>query len=396
MRDAPSALRSHWHLDDAVTFLNHGSFGACPKPVLAYQDELRLRMEREPVQFFVMELEGLQNQAREAVAKFVGARPEDLGFVRNATAGFNAILRCLPFEAGDELLTTDHAYNACRNTIDYVASRTGATVVTAHVPFPLASPDEATEALLQAASDRTRLAIVDHITSSTGLVLPIADIVKRLRERGIETLVDGAHAPGMVDLSIESLGAGYYTANFHKWVCAPKGAAMLWVRPDLQEGFHPAAISHGYNSPRPRKKFLEEIDWVGTDDPSPALAVPKAIEFIGSLLPGGWDEIRTRNRTLALAGRRILATALDVDVPAPESMIGTLAALPLPDGGDPVLTTALYSDPIQRALFRKHRIEVPVPPWPAPPKRLIRISAHLYNTREDYERLATALPPLLG
>ncbi len=383
-------MRQHWTLDPAITFLNHGSFGACPREVLDHQSELRARMEREPVHFFVHQLEPLWNAAREQAAAFVGARPEDLAFVRNATAGVNAVLRSLRFAPGDQLLCTDHGYNACRNVLAFVAERWGAEVVVAELPFPLSDPSEVTRAIADAVTDRTRLALIDHVTSPTGLVLPIAEITEALSERGVRTLVDGAHAPGMLALDVEATGATWYTANFHKWTCAPKGAAMLWARPDAQEGLHPAVISHGYNSGRPRKRFLEEMDWTGTDDPTPALCVPKAIEVVGAI-GGGWDAIRERNRALVLHGRDLLAEALDVAAPAPDSMIGSLAALPLPDGDGAPPSSALYADPLQIALFERHRVEVPIPPWPHPPRRLVRISAHLHNEASDYRALAAAL-----
>lgn len=383
-------MRQHWTLDPAITFLNHGSFGACPREVLDHQSELRARMEREPVHFFVHQLEPLWNAAREQAASFVGARPEDLAFVRNATAGVNAVLRSLRFAPGDQLLCTDHGYNACRNVLAFVAERWGAEVVVAKLPFPLSDPSEITRAIADAVTDRTRLALIDHVTSPTGLVLPIAEITEALSERGVRTLVDGAHAPGMLALDVEATGATWYTANFHKWTCAPKGAAMLWAHPDAQEGLHPAVISHGYNSGRPRKRFLEEMDWTGTDDPTPALCVPKAIEVVGAI-GGGWDAIRERNRALVLHGRDLLAEALDVAAPAPDAMIGSLAALPLPDGDGAPPSSALYADPLQIALFERHRVEVPIPPWPHPPRRLVRISAHLHNEASDYGRLAAAL-----
>ncbi len=383
-------MRQHWTLDPAITFLNHGSFGACPREVLDHQSELRARMEREPVHFFVHQLEPLWNAAREQAATFVGARPEDLAFVRNATAGVNAVLRSLRFAPGDQLLCTDHGYNACRNVLAFVAERWGAEVVVAKLPFPLSDPSEVTRAIADAVTDRTRLALIDHVTSPTGLVLPIAEITEALSERGVRTLVDGAHAPGMLALDVEATGATWYTANFHKWTCAPKGAAMLWAHPDAQEGLHPAVISHGYNSGRPRKRFLEEMDWTGTDDPTPALCVPKAIEVVGAI-GGGWDAIRERNRALVLHGRDLLAEALDVAAPAPDAMIGSLAALPLPDGDGAPPSSALYADPLQIALFERHRVEVPIPPWPHPPRRLVRISAHLHNEASDYGRLAAAL-----
>lgn len=384
-------MRQHWLLDPEIVFLNHGSFGACPRAVLEVQTELRARLEREPVHFFVHQLEPLLDRAREQVAAFVGARPEELGFVRNATNGVNAVLRSLRFEPGDELLVTDHGYHACRNVLEFVARRWGAKVVVAKIPFPLRSEDEVIAAVLDAVGERTRLALLDHVTSPTGLVLPLARLVRALDERGIDTLVDGAHAPGMLDLDLRAIGAAWYTANFHKHTCAPKGAAMLWAREDKQAGLHPATISHGYDSPRLRSRWHEELDWQGTDDPTPWLCVPEALRFVGSLVEGGWPQVRARNRALALEGRAILCEALGVQAPAPESMIGTLAAVPLWDGETAPPSSALYADPLQLALFEEDRIEVPLPPWPSPPKRLVRISAHLYNEAEEYRVLARAL-----
>jgi len=390
MRTTADDLRAHWTLAPEVVFLNHGSFGACPRPVLAEQDRLRAQLEREPVQFFVHALGPLLDAARAEVAAFVGARPEDLVFVRNATAGVNAVLASLRLGPGDELLTTDHVYHACHNALQHVCARAGARVVVAPVPFPIAGPDEAIAAVLAKASARTRLALLDHVTSPTGIVLPVAELVAALAQRGVDTLVDGAHAPGMLPLALDALGAAYYTGNFHKWVCAPKGAAMLHVRRDRQAALHPTVISHGYDSRRSRPPLWEEFDWTGTDDPTPWLCVPMAIRWLAQLLPGGWPALQARNRALLLAGRDLVAAALEVAAPVPDAMLGNLAALPLPDGaGAP--SSALYADPLQVALFERHHIEVPVPPWPAPPRRLLRISAQVYNQRGDYEALARAL-----
>jgi isopenicillin-N epimerase len=389
--------RGHWLLDPDVVFLNHGSFGACPRPVLEYQTELRARIERQPVRFFVRDLEGLLDEARAVLADFLGAAPDDLAWVANATTGVNAVLRSLELAPGDELLTTDHEYNACRNALEFVAGRWGARVVVAALPFPIAGPDEALAAILARVTPRTRLALIDHVTSQTGLVLPAGEIVATLRERGVETLVDGAHAPGMLPLALDTLGAGYYTGNCHKWLCAPKGAAFLHVRRDLQPTVRPAVISHGANSPRrDRSRFLLEFDWVGTGDPTACLALPEALRFMGELLPGGWAALRRHNRARTLEGRDLLCRALDVAPPCPDEMIGSLASLPLPDGDGAPPSSALYADPLQDRLLEDFRIEVPVIPWPAPPRRLIRISAQLYNRPGDYRRLADALRALLA
>ncbi len=391
--ETPAALPELWPLDPGVTFLNHGSFGSCPRSVLAFQTELRARLERQPVRFFVRDLEPLWDDARAGLSRFLGARPEDMVFVRNATEGINAVLRSLEFSRDDELLVTDHEYNASRNALDYVAGRSGARVVVVPVPFPIADSAAVVSALAAAVTPRTRLALVDHVTSQTGLVLPLADIVSALAQRGVDTLVDGAHAPGMVPLDLEAIGAAYYTGNCHKWICAPKGAAFLHVRRDRQSVIRPLIISHGANSPRnDRSRFLIEFGWMGTGDPTAALSVPEALRVMGNLCPGGWPEVMQRNRALALAGRELLAGALGCELPCPNEMIGSLASLPLRDGVvGPPPRSPLYLDPLQDWLLAEHGIEIPIIPWPAPPKRLIRISAQLYNSLPQYRQLAKAL-----
>ena len=382
-----------WMLEENTVFLNHGSFGSCPRPVLEYQSALRQRLERQPVRFLVRELEGLLDQARGELARFLGAAADDLVFVPNATTGINTVLRSLRFEAGDELLVTDHEYNACRNALEFVAQFWGARVTVVQIPFPLESGQRIIETVLNGATSRTRLALLDHVTSQSGLVFPIERLVSALAERGIDSLIDGAHAPGMVPLDLEKLGAAYYTGNCHKWLCAPKGAGFLHVRPDRQQLIRPLVISHGGNSPRTdRSRFLIEFGWTGTSDPSAILSVPESLRFMGSLLPGGWPEIMRRNRDLALAARRILCRALNISRPCPDELIGSLASLPIPDAATSTPPISpLYADPLQDLLRAKFNIEVPIIPWPAPPKRLLRISAQLYNSLGQYEVLADAL-----
>lgn len=384
-------MREHWLLDPAIAFLNHGSFGATPIPVLERQSEWRRRMEQEPVKFLARELDGLLDSARAVLSRFVGAEPVDLAFVPNATAGVNAVLRSQRFEAGDELIVTTQEYDASRNALEYAAARSGANVVVVDIPFPIQSSDVVIERLINAVNARTRLLLIDHITSQTALVSPIAPIVREMHARGVEVLVDGAHAPGMVPLDLRSLGVSYYTGNLHKWVCAPKGAAFLYVREDRRDRIRPVAISHGASSTRTdRSRFHLEFDWTGTFDPTPWLSVPDAIQFMASLVPGGWSEIMQRNRALALKARDIIATSLEIDPPAPDSMIGSMAALPLPSG-DATSAPSLYGDPLQDTLFDKYSIEVPVVPWPKPPSRVLRVSAQLYNSIDQYEQLASAV-----
>jgi isopenicillin-N epimerase len=394
----PRPIREPFLLDPEWDFLNHGSFGACPRAVLDVQADLRQRMEHQPVRFLDNEHEALLDGARRALAAFVGADPEGLAFVPNATTGVNAVLRSLPLGPGDALLVTDHAYGACRNALDDAAVRAGARVVVARIPFPLADPAEVVDAVLGAVVPGTRLALIDHVTSPTGLVLPVAGIVEALQFRGIDALVDGAHAPGMVPLDVRALGAAYYTGNCHKWLCAPKGAGFLWVRPDRRDGVRPVVISHGATSRRTdRSRFLLEFDWVGTGDPTAFLSVPAAIGFMGTLLPGGWPALMGRNRALALRARDILCAALDVPPPCPDAMIGSLAAVPLPDRPDGrPRRPPLFLDPLQEALQERTRIEVPVMAWPAPPRRLLRVSAQAYNAPDQYVRLADTVRRLLA
>ena len=390
-------LTRHWGLDASIVFLNHGSFGACPRPVQEAQQRLREHIEREPVRFFVRELEEKLDGARRETAVFVGADPDDLVFVPNATYAVNSVLRSLQLRPGDELLTTDHEYNACKNALEFIAERSGARVTVARVPFPIESPDQVVAAVLEVVTPRTRLALIDHITSQTGLVFPIAELVSCLAGRGVDTLVDGAHAPGMLPLDLDALGAAYYTGNCHKWLCAPKGAAFMVVRPDRQKAIRPLAISHGANSPRyDRSRYQLEFGYTGTDDPTAFLCVPEAIRFLGSLFEGGLEELQNRNRKTALAARDILCNLLGCDPPCPDSMIGSLAAVPLPDGSPAPPTSPLYCDPLQDELLEKYRIEVPVIPWPHPPKRILRVSAQAYNQVEQYRQLADALKELLS
>lgn len=382
-----NSISELWMLDPETAFLNHGSFGACPIAVLHTQQDFRNRLERQPLRFLGREFEALLDQAREALAAFVGASCEELVFVPNATTGVNAVLRSLTFSPNDELLTTSQEYNACRNALDFVASRSGATVIVAEVPYPIASPDQVIEAVLSKVSDRTRLALIDHVVSQTGLVFPIALLVQALSNRGIDTLIDGAHAPGMVELNLSAIGATYYASTCHKWICAPKGAAFLYVKKEKQAEIRPLTISHGANSPRrDRSKFQLEFDWMGTVDPTAYLSVKSAIEFMNSLLPGGWAELRANNRNKAIAARNRLCELLNVAPPCPESMIGSLATIPLHDGS--------YVE-LQNALFEKFNIEVPIVPFPQIPNRLVRISAQLYNTAEQYEYLGQSLLTLL-
>ncbi len=399
-----SPLFHRFALEPGAVFLNHGSFGATPRIVIEATSAIRARMEAEPIRFFVRELEPLLDAARLRMAAFVGADAEGFAFVRNATEGVSTVVGAIHFQPGDEILTSDHEYNSCNNALTLVAERTGANVVRARIPFPIARESDATDAILAACTPRTRFALVSHITSPTGLVLPVEAITRALAAKGIEVLLDGAHAPGHVPLDVSALaamGCTYYTGNFHKWVCAPKGCAFLWVHPSRREGppghaIVPLSISHGYNSHRTdRSRFRLMFDFAGTADYAPFLCAPVALDAMAAMMPGGWPAIMQHNRDLALDGRRILNQALSAAPTCPESMVGALATATLPPRTpqEAVAPTA-YHDPLQDRLIERWGIQVPIIPFPDganPATRHVRIAAQVYNTPDQFRYLAQAL-----
>lgn len=394
-KSSPSPLARHWDLDPEVVFLNHGSFGACPRVVMERQQELRKRMEAQPLKFLYRDLEGLLDEARAPLAALLGSDPDDLAFVPNATTGVNTVLRSLSFAPGDELLVTDHEYNACRNALDFVAERSGARVVVAEIPFPIERADTVVARIREQVTDRTKLLLIDHVTSPTGVVNPVETLVAAMSDRGIDTLVDGAHAPGMLPLDLQTLGAAYYTGNCHKWLCTPKGSALLYVRRDRQARIRPLTISHGANSDRrDRSRFRLEFDFCGTDDYTPFLCIPTALEFLAGLFPDGIAGLQRHNRALALAGRDLLCEALGTAPPVPDDMIGSLASVVLP-WSDVPLKMPEGIDLDQVTMWEQHRVEVPIMRWPALGLRLLRISPQAYNRVEQYEFLADAVRSFL-
>lgn len=351
-------------------------------------------MEAEPVQFLWRRYEERLEPARRALARFVGGKSSDLAFVTNATAGVNAVLRSIQLRRGDEVLSTNLDYNACRNVVTEVAQRSGARLVVVEVPFPLKSADEITASILGAVTRRTRIALLDHVTSNTALVFPLNQLIRELEARGVDTLVDGAHAPGMLPLNLRELRPTYYTANLHKWVCAPKGAAFLWVREDSQSKIQPAVISHGNNRPRPGfTPFQDRFDWAGTFDPSAWFCVGEAIKFMGGLLPGGWRELYQRNHNLVVAARRGLCKTLQVEPPCPEELLGSMATIPLPDRFQSRPPSGKI-DREQLRLYDQFGIEVPLMRFGQPERRWLRVSAQVYNAPAEYEYLAATLNQL--
>jgi len=373
-------IRSLWGLDPAVTFLNHGSFGATPRVVLAEQARWRDEMEREPVDFLARRLPELLAQVRLRVARFVGADPAGLGFVPNATTGVNAVLRSLAWSPGDEILLANQSYNAVKRTVVYLKDHFGVVPVEANLPFPIQDPEEITAAFAAALTPRTRLLLVDHVISPTALVCPVASLVALARARGIPILVDGAHAPGMVPLHLDALGADFYTGNLHKWAFAAKGSAFVWVGEAWRNRVHPVCISHGYGA-----GYLPEFDWTGTVDPSAWLALPAALDFHASL-PG----LNASNHALVQAGRELLAEVLGTELPHPDDprLYANLAAIAVPGGFDGDFGGLQARG---ARLFAEHRIEVPFTAYDG--RMWVRISGQAYNHPDDYRRLAEALRP---
>jgi len=376
-----SAVRSEWALDPDFLTINHGSYGATPRIVLAAQDEWRARMEAQPTRFFARELPPAIREAAAVLARFLGAAAEDVVFVPNATTGCNAVLRSLPLAVGDEILHVSHVYNAVRNTIAYTAERTGASVTVAELPFPRPEAAEILKSIERAITGRTRIVVMDHITSGSALVLPLEDIVKLCHAAGVPVLVDGAHGPGQVVLDLPALGADWYVGNCHKWLSAPKGSGFLYARPDRRADLHPVTISHGY-----RDGFTTEFDYTGTMDPTAYLAVPAALAFFERL---GGTALMERNRRLAGEAARMLAIGLGTEVGAVPEMAGAMGLVRLPIDLPAKRSEALR---VRRAL-QEAGTDAPVHPqagglW-------LRLSAYAYNELSDYQRLAQMLPGVL-
>lgn len=386
-------LASLFLLDPAVTFLNHGSYGACPRPVFEAYQAWQLKLERQPVAFLdpMRGLSGWMRDARVAMAAIIGTDPDDIVGLTNATVALNVVAQSLPLKPGDEILTTDHEYAALDKTWSYVARRTGAKVVAVTIPLPLTDAAAFTEAVLAGTTPRTRVIFLSHITSATALVFPIAAVVAEARARGIITVIDGAHTPGHIPLDLTALGADYYAGNCHKWLMAPKGAAFLYVRRDLQAGINPHVISHGWteDAATPGTKgvfgntpFIDGLEMQGTRDPSAWLAVPDAIAFRRQ---HGWDAVAARCCDLVqdTAARVAEMTGL-APLSSPEFCAPQMVAMPVPRC-DPMA--------LKLALLDEYGIEIPCFDWKD--HTIVRVSAQGYNTQAEMDRLVGALAAVL-
>jgi len=367
-------IRSLWGLDYTKLIVNHGSYGATPLEILAKQDDWRRRMEAAPTLFMATEVKSAIRTAAGAVAAALGAKGEDLALLDNATAGCNAVITSTPFAPGDEILVTDHTYGAVLKAARHIASRTEAVITTVTLPFPNPTREGLIAAIANGLSPRTRLVILDHITSPSALVLPIAEMIAVCRDAGVPVLVDGAHGPGQVPLDLSALGADYYVGNGHKWWMGAKGAGFLWAAPQHQTNLHPTIISHGYGA-----GFLEEFDWTGTRDWSAALVLPDAIAFHQRI--GGLD-LMASNKALARAAAKKLAARFGTELPSAPEFEAAMAMVELPFSGD---TDGDRRAMATRAMFYELGCDIPV--MAIGGKLWLRLSAQAYNLPEDYDRL---------
>lgn len=378
-------LRRQFLLDPTVTFLNHGSFGATPRPVFRVYQAWQRQLERQPVEFLGRRFNQLMAQARAALAQYLSTAPENLVYVTNATVGVNIVARSLRLGPGDEVLSTNHEYGACDRTWRFLSQKHGFTYINQPIAVPLTHPQDVLHALWQGVTPRTRVIFLSHITSPTALIFPIKEICARARQAGILTVIDGAHAPGQIPLALDDLGADFYTGNLHKWLCAPKGAAFLYARPQVQPLLEPLIVSWGWQpeSPGP-SPFIDQHEWTGTRDIAAFLSVPAAIQFQQE---HQWDDVTQACHHLLAAFRaQILSvTGQEPLHPNADTWYRQMAAYPLPPHTDlSVLKARLYDD---------YRIEVPLIAWNG--HQLLRVSVQGYNTHRDLLRLRNALAALL-
>ncbi len=387
-------LRELFHLQEGLVFLNHGSFGACPKPVFKTYQDWQLTLENQPVAFLDQERGLLDNMkaARVAVAKELGANEQDIVGVENATAGLNAIARSQELTPGDEILTSNHEYNALENTWRFVADRTGAKIVVADIAIPLRSEDQFTSSILKKMTENTKVLFLSHITSPTSLVFPIENVVKEARNRGIITVIDGAHAPGLIHLNLNELNADFYSGNCHKWMMAPKGSAFLWAHKDVQHTLEPTVISHGWVPQNGNKeqlgafgdsRFIDCFEVQGTRDPAAWFTVPAAIEFKQL---HNWEKVKRRSSELAMATAVTISKLTKIPLFASHEFLAPqLVSIPLPD---------CDVDELKNRLLSEYDIEIPVFRWAD--ICIVRLSIQGYNTQQEADALVNAISEILG
>ncbi len=378
-------LRSDFLIDPEVTFLNHGSFGATPKPVFESYQRWQRELEKQPVEFLGRRATDLLAHAREILANYLGTVRDNLVFVTNATVGLNTVAHSLKLSMGDEVLTSDHEYGAIDRTWRFLSQKNGFKYINHAITLPVTTPDEFVNSFWQAVTPHTRVIFLSQITSPTAMIFPVQEICKRARLEGILTVIDGAHVPGQINLSLDELGADFYSGNLHKWLCAPKGSGFLFARPELQHLIEPLVISWGWESENPGpSRFVDYLEWTGTRDISAFLAVPDAIRYQEQ---HHWDQIKSFCHTLASETRQRISaiTGLEPFYPDSEIWYAQMGSSPLPTDVDIVS--------LKVRLYDEYHIEIPVIKWNG--QNLIRYSFQAYNSQEDVYALERALMNLL-
>ena len=387
-----SDYRSLWSLRPGVTYLNHGSFGPSPLSVIAARQAWIERLEAEPMDFFVRQLEPLLAEARQRLAPFCGTSAENLLFVDNATFGMNIVAQSITLATGDEVLLTDHEYGAVTRIWRRVCERTGASLKIARLPEPFTSAEEVVASIIAAVTPQTRVVVVSHVTSPTAVILPVQDICRALRQAHprLRICIDGPHAPGIVPLELDRLDCDFYAASGHKWLSGPFGSGFLYVHPRAQRLLQPLVVSWGASLSGDSASWRDEFTWLGTRDPSPFLALPAALDFLDEI---GIETFRKQTHDLAryARGKIVSLTGLEPLVPDSPAWYGPMIALPLPDSLPEPETGHMH--PLQAALWDRARIEAPVTSWRG--RRFLRVSCHLYNSKADVEALVEALRGLL-
>ena len=377
--DFGTDARSHWSFEEGCTYLNHAAFGAVPNAVREAANEWRRRVDAQPSRFMEEELTPLLRRTADTVGSYLGADGKDIVFLDNSTTAINAVLRSLVLMPGDDVLTTSHIFPAVMRTLEFVCDRADARLLQAWLPYPIVDPEQALDAIADAITPRTRLVVIDQITSKTALVMPLNAIIEECNDRGIPVLVDGAHGPGMVPTGIGRLGATWYAANTHKWLGAPRGSAILWTMPDRQHLVRPTTISHFVAD-----GYTQAFDWPGTKDFSAYLSIPAAMTFRSEF---GEENIQTYCRDLAIASARTLASALGTERGQPNSMTAFMSTVALPPEAGPAKPATALA--LRRKLRDEFGVEVDIQ---ALEDRLwVRISSYIYNTIDDVETLIDAL-----
>ncbi|PKP17345.1 MAG: aminotransferase [Bacteroidetes bacterium HGW-Bacteroidetes-22] len=383
----------NWNLDPSVIYLNHGAFGACPLEIINEQRHWQQRLESSPLRFILREIDEKLYESKHALSRFIDTDTDGLALVPNATHGVNTILKSLDFKPGDEVLITNHIYPACRNVLFYILETKGIKIKEIELPLGEINSQLIINSVMEAVTPATRLVMLDHVTSPTALVFPVTEIVKELNRRGIESLIDGAHAPGSIPLSIKTINPTYYTGNCHKWMCLPKNCGFLWVREEARSKVVPLAISHAWGK---ETSFEKKFHWQGTADWSAALTLPYAIRFFEKQMPGGWGEWMERNHQMTIEARGVICNYLGLKPICSISMLASMAVIPIAAKADPINLGYNTIDRIQEQLYQKYNIEVPLFQWTGAHQLLLRISSQQYNTLSQFHYLAESLDLIIS